>query len=92
MNKVLLIILDGWGIGRDYPGNAIKRAKTSVFDKLWHSYPRAVLQASGEFVGLPQGQIGTSEVNHMTIGSGRVIFQDLARINKAVKDKSFCAC
>lgn len=88
-NKVLLIILDGWGLGRDYPGNAIKKAKTPVFDRLWHSFPHAVMAASGESVGLPEGQIGTSEVNHMTIGAGRVIFQDLVRINKAIKDKSF---
>ncbi len=87
--KILLVILDGWGIGRDYKGNAIKLANTKNFDRLWHTAPRAVLKASGEDVGLPEGQMGTSEVNHMTIGSGRVIFQDLVRINKDIKSKKF---
>jgi len=87
--KVLCIILDGWGIGKAYKGNAIHLAKTPIFDKLWHSAPRAVLAAAGEEVGLPAGQMGTSEVNHMAIGAGRIIFQDLVKINKAVKSRSF---
>jgi len=87
--KVLTIILDGWGLNKAYEGNAIHLAKTPFYDKLWHSYPRAVFQASGESVGLPEGQMGTSEVNHLTIGSGRVAFQDLVRINKDIQNKSF---
>jgi len=87
--KVLLIILDGWGIGKQYPGNAIYRAKTDFFDSCWRKYPHAVLKASGRAVGLPPGQMGTSEVNHLAIGAGRVVFQDLVRINQAIKDGSF---
>jgi len=83
-NKILLIILDGFGLGKAYKGNAISQAKTPCFDKLWDSKSTATLQASGESVGLPEGQMGTSEVNHMTIGSGRVIFQDLVKINRDV--------
>jgi 2,3-bisphosphoglycerate-independent phosphoglycerate mutase len=87
--KVLTIILDGWGLNKAYEGNAIYLAKTPYFDELWHSRPRAILHASGEWVGLPDGQMGTSEVNHLTIGAGRVAFQDLVRINKAIEEKSF---
>lgn len=87
--RIILVILDGWGLkDREY-GNAIKQAKTPNFSKFWLKYPHAVLQASGEAVGLPDGQIGTSEVGHMTIGAGRVIFQDLVRINKSISDGSF---
>ncbi|MBU2543266.1 2,3-bisphosphoglycerate-independent phosphoglycerate mutase [Patescibacteria group bacterium] len=88
-NKVMLIILDGWGIKYDYPGNAITQANTPFFDELWTNYPHTQLKASGKAVGLPVGQMGTSEVNHFIIGAGRVIFQDLVRINKAIEDGSF---
>jgi 2,3-bisphosphoglycerate-independent phosphoglycerate mutase len=87
--KVMLLILDGWGLNKEYEGNAIALANTPYFDQLWQYKPTAVLEASGESVGLPEGQMGTSEVNHFTIGSGRVIFQDLVRINKAIDDDSF---
>lgn len=87
--KVLLIILDGWGVAPEGKGNAITLAKTPFYDKLWRDCPHALLQASGEAVGLPEGQMGTSEVNHLTIGSGRVVFQDLVKINKAIDDQSF---
>jgi 2,3-bisphosphoglycerate-independent phosphoglycerate mutase len=87
--KVLLIVLDGWGLYRPFTGNAIERAKTPFYDKLWNECPTAVLEASAETVGLPQGQMGTSEVNHFTIGAGRVVFQDLVRINQAIDDGSF---
>ncbi len=87
--RVILLILDGWGINKPYEGNAIHRSKTPTYDKLWHSCPRAVLDASGLSVGLPEGQMGTSEVNHMTIGAGRVIFQDLTRIKQDLKNQSF---
>ena len=82
---VALIILDGWGIAPPGPGNAIELAETPVFDRLWHDYPHAQLAASGEAVGLPAGQMGNSEVGHLTIGSGRILFQDLVRVNKAIE-------
>lgn len=88
-NKVLLIILDGWGINKKYPGNAIELARKPFYDRLVQEYPHAQLETSGETVGLPPGQMGTSEVNHFTIGAGRVEFQDLVRINKAIKDEDF---
>jgi 2,3-bisphosphoglycerate-independent phosphoglycerate mutase len=84
-DKVLLIILDGWGIKEPYEGNAIARAKTPCWDEIWHTYPRAILNVSGEDVGLPDGQMGTSEVNHFTIGAGRIAYQDLVKINNAIK-------
>lgn len=87
--KVLTIVMDGWGLYKKYPGNAIALAKTPTFDKLFDTSPRAIFEASGESVGLPDGQMGTSEVNHFTIGAGRAIYQDLVRINKAIKDQSF---
>lgn len=88
-NKVILVIMDGWGLSDRDEGNAIRQAKTPNFKHFWHTYPHAVLQAAGEAVGLPEGQIGTSEVNHMVMAAGRIIFQDLVRINKAIKDQSF---
>jgi 2,3-bisphosphoglycerate-independent phosphoglycerate mutase len=87
--KLLLIILDGFGVGEDYAGNAITRAKTPNLDKLLASAPNMLLQCSGESVGLPPGQMGTSEVNHLTIGSGRVLFQELVKINKSINDETF---
>jgi 2,3-bisphosphoglycerate-independent phosphoglycerate mutase len=81
---VALIILDGWGIAPPGPGNAIELADTAVFDRLWREYPHARLVASGAAVGLPDGQMGNSEVGHLTIGSGRILFQDLVRVNKAI--------
>jgi len=87
--RVVLVIMDGWGLrDRDY-GNAIRAAKTVNFERLWRSYPHAVLISAGEMVGLPKGQMGTSEVNHLTIGAGRVVFQDLVRINRAVRSGKF---
>ncbi|HJQ49162.1 MAG TPA: 2,3-bisphosphoglycerate-independent phosphoglycerate mutase [Gaiellaceae bacterium] len=82
---VALVILDGWGIAPAGPGNAIELAETPVFDRLWRDYPHAQLRASGEAVGLPVGQMGNSEVGHLTIGSGRILFQDLVRVNKAIE-------
>jgi 2,3-bisphosphoglycerate-independent phosphoglycerate mutase len=86
---VCLVILDGWGLAPPGPGNAVELAKTPVFDALWRRYPHATLAASGEAVGLPAGQMGNSEVGHLTIGSGRILFQDLARVNHSVADGSF---
>jgi 2,3-bisphosphoglycerate-independent phosphoglycerate mutase len=82
---VTLVILDGWGIAPPGPGNAIDLASTPVFDDLWARYPHTQIAASGEAVGLPPGQMGNSEVGHLTIGSGRILFQDLMRVNKAVE-------
>lgn len=87
--KVLTIVMDGWGLHKRYEGNAIALAKTPTFDKLFDTSARAIFEASGETVGLPDGQMGTSEVNHFTIGAGRVIYQDLVRINRAIKQRSF---
>jgi 2,3-bisphosphoglycerate-independent phosphoglycerate mutase len=82
---VVLVVLDGWGCAPPGPGNAISLAETPVFDRLWGMYPHTVLKASGEAVGLPPGQMGNSEVGHLTIGSGRILFQDLMRVNKALE-------
>jgi 2,3-bisphosphoglycerate-independent phosphoglycerate mutase len=85
---VTLIILDGWGCAPPGPGNAVELAKTPVFDRLWQEHPHTTLVASGEAVGLPAGQMGNSEVGHLTIGSGRILDQDLQRVNRAVADRS----
>ncbi len=85
---VALIVLDGWGIAPAGPGNAIELADTPVFDELLVRYPHATLRASGPAVGLPIGQMGNSEVGHLTIGSGRILFQDLQRVNGAIADGS----
>jgi len=82
---VALVILDGWGCAPPGPGNAIELAETPVFDGLWRRYPHTTLDASGEAVGLPPGQMGNSEVGHLTIGSGRVIDQDFMRVNRAIE-------
>jgi 2,3-bisphosphoglycerate-independent phosphoglycerate mutase len=86
---VALVILDGWGCAPPGPGNAVELAETANFDRLWRTFPHTTLDASGESVGLPRGQMGNSEVGHLTIGSGRVLFQDLMRVNKAIEDGSF---
>jgi 2,3-bisphosphoglycerate-independent phosphoglycerate mutase len=82
---VALVVLDGWGCAPPGPGNAVELAETPVFDDLWERHPHARLRASGEDVGLPPGQMGNSEVGHLTIGAGRVIFQDLMRVNEAIE-------
>ncbi|MBC7399581.1 MAG: 2,3-bisphosphoglycerate-independent phosphoglycerate mutase [Mucilaginibacter sp.] len=84
--KVALIILDGWGYGRNDQSNAILAAKTPFFDSLIANYPNSKLEASGMAVGLPAGQMGNSEVGHMNLGAGRTVYQELGRINKAVDD------
>jgi 2,3-bisphosphoglycerate-independent phosphoglycerate mutase len=86
---VALVILDGWGLAPPGPGNAVELADTPVFDRFWAEYPHTTLKASGEAVGLPPGQMGNSEVGHLTIGSGRILFQDLMRVNKSIEDGSF---
>jgi len=83
------VILDGWGCAPPGPGNAIELAQTPVFDDLWRRYPHTTLSASGEAVGLPPGQMGNSEVGHLTIGAGRVVLQDLMRINRSIERGDF---
>lgn len=87
--KVALIILDGWGYGRNDESNAIVAAHTPFFDSLISNYPNSKLEASGMAVGLPAGQMGNSEVGHMNLGAGRVVYQELGRIHKAVEDNEF---
>ena len=89
MKKVLLCIMDGVGIRENEKGNALKNANTKTIDKLMKEYPNILLEASGEYVGLPKGQMGNSEVGHMAIGSGRIIYQSLEKINKSIKDGDF---
>jgi 2,3-bisphosphoglycerate-independent phosphoglycerate mutase len=86
---VTLVILDGWGVAPAGPGNAVEVAETPVFDRLWRDYPHTTIEASGEAAGLPPGQMGNSEVGHLTIGAGRRLYQDLMRVNKAIADGSF---
>jgi 2,3-bisphosphoglycerate-independent phosphoglycerate mutase len=90
-NKALLIILDGWGLGQNPAADAIAQANTPNFDALMARYPHATLVTHGEEVGLPDGQMGNSEVGHLNIGAGRVVYQELARINRAVRDGSLAA-
>ena len=93
MNKrpgpVVLTILDGWGIGKDEWDNSIKQAYTPFMDYLQEKYPFRTLECSGEAVGLPEGQMGNSEVGHLNIGAGRVVYQDFTRINKDIREKTF---
>ncbi len=87
-HKVILMILDGWGIAQDKSVSAIDAAKTPFMDRVLKEYPNSTLEASGLAVGLPEGQMGNSEVGHMNLGAGRVVYQDLVKINNAVKDGS----
>ncbi|MEJ7692712.1 2,3-bisphosphoglycerate-independent phosphoglycerate mutase [Daejeonella sp.] len=84
--KAILLILDGWGYGKHDRSDAVSVAETPFFDSLLQTYPNSKLEASGEAVGLPAGQMGNSEVGHMNLGAGRVVYQDLGRINKAVRE------
>jgi 2,3-bisphosphoglycerate-independent phosphoglycerate mutase len=86
---VALVVLDGWGLAPPGPGNAVELAETPVFDDLWGRFPHTTLAASGEAVGLPDGQMGNSEVGHLTIGSGRIIDQDLMRVTRAIRSGAF---
>jgi 2,3-bisphosphoglycerate-independent phosphoglycerate mutase len=87
--SVCLVILDGWGLAPDGPGNAVSQAATPVFDELWSTYRHTQLNASGRAVGLPEGQMGNSEVGHLNLGAGAIVRQDLTRIDDAVADGSF---
>ena len=86
--KLVLLILDGWGYGKKDKSDAAYAAKTPFFDSLLQNYPSSKLEASGEAVGLPAGQMGNSEVGHMNLGAGRVVYQELGRINKAITDRT----
>jgi len=86
---VTLVILDGFGCAPPGPGNAVELAATPVFDRLWREFPHTTIEASGEAAGLPPGQMGNSEVGHLTIGSGRRLYQDLMRVNRSIEDGSF---
>ena len=87
----LLVVLDGWGVGSGADDNAIHRARTPTWDRLWGSASRTTLSASGTRVGLPDGQMGNSEVGHLNLGAGRTVYQDLTRIDRAIADGSFAA-
>src|SRR6056297_576998 len=86
--KTLLMILDGWGIGNGSESDVISQVKTPNVSRLEKEYPSSRLYASGENVGLPEGQMGNSEVGHLNIGAGRIVYQDLVKINKAIEDGS----
>ena len=87
--RVALVVLDGWAIAEPGPGNAVELAETPVFDELWRSYPHTTLTAWGPAVGLPEGQMGNSEVGHLNLGAGAIVKQDLLRIDEAIEDGSF---
>ncbi len=86
-----LVVLDGWGLAEPGPGNAVSLARTPVFDALWREYPHTTLTACGRAVGLPDGQMGNSEVGHLNLGAGAVVRQDLVRIDDAIADGSLAA-
>src|ERR687891_1534147 len=88
-NRVVLVVLDGWGYRRERDGNAIELASTPAWHKLWETYPRTLLQASGLAVGLPEGQMGNSEVGHLNLGAGRVVPQDLVCISQSIERGTF---
>lgn len=86
---VALIILDGFGLRDEYEGNAVAQSKKPNYDRLWNTYSHTTLTASGESVGLPDGQMGNSEVGHLNIGAGRIVYQNLTRINKSIREGDF---
>src|SRR5258708_36563808 len=89
MNFVLLAVLDGWGVATAGPGNAITQANTPNMHNFQSSYPHTTLVASGYAVGLPRGEVGNTETGHLNLGAGRIVYQDLERINMAIADGSF---
>jgi len=88
-DPVVLVVLDGWGYREEREGNAIAMANTPTWDRIWSRAPRTLLEASGLAVGLPEGQMGNSEVGHLNLGAGRVVMQDLVRINQSIADRDF---
>jgi 2,3-bisphosphoglycerate-independent phosphoglycerate mutase len=87
--KAILIIMDGWGLGKVYSSDAIQHAKTPFVSSLYSKYPNTTLITCGEAVGLPEGQMGNSEVGHLNLGAGRVVYQELQRINVAIREGEF---
>src|SRR5204862_3238150 len=87
--KVILIIMDGWGLGKVASADAIQHAKTPFVSSLYQKYPNTTLTTCGEAVGLPEGQMGNSEVGHLNLGAGRIVYEEVQRINVAVGDGSF---
>src|SRR3989337_3713257 len=88
-NQVIMVVLDGWGIAPAGPGNAISQAQPPNFTRFWTSFPHTQLLASGEAVGLPKGEDGNTETGHLNLGAGRIVYQDMERINMAIADGSF---
>ncbi|MCA8913165.1 MAG: 2,3-bisphosphoglycerate-independent phosphoglycerate mutase, partial [Planctomycetes bacterium] len=89
VNPVLLVIMDGWGIAPPGPANAITTANPETFNRLWETEPHTAIEASGEEVGLPEGQFGNSEVGHLNLGAGRIVWQEITRINKDIREGRF---
>jgi 2,3-bisphosphoglycerate-independent phosphoglycerate mutase len=89
VRRVALVVLDGWGLAEPDPGNAVELADTPIFDELWERWPHTTLTAWGPAVGLPEGQMGNSEVGHLNLGAGAIVKQDLLRIGEAIDDGSF---
>ena len=87
--KAILIIMDGWGLGKSKITDAIQNAKTPFISSLYLKYPHSTLVTCGEEVGLPDGQMGNSEVGHLNLGAGRIVYQELQRINVAIREKEF---
>src|SRR5215213_9885014 len=88
-NRVILIIMDGWGLGKVASSDAIQHARTPFVSSLYKRYSNATLVTCGEDVGLPDGQMGNSEVGHLNLGAGRIVYQELQRINVAIRDGEF---
>src|ERR1700704_6355901 len=89
VKKVILIIMDGWGLGKVASADAIQHANVPFTKSLYSKYPNTTLTTCGELVGLPDGQMGNSEVGHLNLGAGRIVYQELQRINVAVRDGTF---
>jgi len=88
-NKSILVIMDGWGLGKVKSSDAIQNANAPFVSSLYAKYPNTTLTTCGELVGLPDGQMGNSEVGHLNLGAGRIVYQELQRINVAIRDGSF---
>ena len=86
---IATIILDGWGYSENDDSNAILHAKKPVWDELWEKYPHTLIKGSGPEVGLPSGQMGNSEVGHLNLGAGRVVYQEFTRVSRAIRTGSF---
>ena len=89
VKKVILVIMDGWGLGKIKSSDAIQNASTPFVSSLYSKYPNTTLITCGEAVGLPEGQMGNSEVGHLNLGAGRIVYQELQRINVAIRDAEF---